>query len=192
MVAVQAEVKRRRFTVDEYYRMAEAGILKVGEHVELIEGDVVTMCPIGSWHASGVDRLNYGFSTRLAGRALVRVQSPIRLSDNSEPEPDIALLRLRDDFYATAHPFPADVLLVVQVADTSLRFDRDTKISLYAASGIPEVWLVDLEASQVTVYRDPHAGGYRSVRVHEREASIAPTAFPDIVVPCAEILPSGR
>jgi Uma2 family endonuclease len=190
MVVAQTEVRRRRFTVDEYYRMAEAAILKSGEHVELIEGDVVTMCPIGSWHASGVDRLNYGFSPRLAGRALVRVQSPIRLSDNSEPEPDIAILRLHDDFYATAHPLPADVLLVVEVADTSLRFDRDTKIPLYAASRIPEVWLVDLEASQVTVYCDPHAGGYRSVTVHEREASIAPAAFPDVIVPCAQILPS--
>ena len=179
---------RRRFTVDEYYRMAQAGILHEDDRVELLEGEIVQMAPIGSGHAGRVLRLATWFSARLAGRALVNVQNPVRLSSGSEPEPDIALLRPRPDFYTTAHPRPEDVLLIVEVAETSLTYDRDVKVPLYAAAGIPEVWIVALAAERVLVYRSPHAGRYQHAVTVERGSTLAPAAFPDLALPVGELL----
>ena len=173
------QVPKRLFTVDEYYRMAEAGLFSEDDRLELIEGEVVEMSPIGSRHAACVDRLNRLFSTRVEGRAIVRVQSPIRLGRYSEPQPDLALLQPRDDFYAQAHPEPEDVLLVVEVAETSAAYDREVKVPLYARSGIPEVWLVDLEAGQVEVYREPTPKGYREVERVGPGQPLAPQALPD-------------
>jgi Uma2 family endonuclease len=181
-------LKRRLFTVEEYYRMAEAGIISTGERLELIEGEVVAMAAIGSRHAACVDRLNYFLSQRVGGRALVRVQNPIRLDQFSEPQPDIALLRPRADFYAFAHPGPADVFLVVEVADTSAGFDRDVKIPLYARAGIPEAWLVDLTGDYVMVYRKPSVQVYQDVQRLQRGQSLSPEAFPDLILAVEDIL----
>jgi Uma2 family endonuclease len=183
---------RRRFTVDEYYRMAEAGILGAGERVELIEGEIIEMAAIGSRHAASVKRLNRLLVRRVGERGVVQVQDPVRLSDLSEPEPDIAVLRPRPDDYAAAHPIPADVLLIVEVADTTVAFDREEKAPLYALAGIGEYWLVDLGADQIEVYRAPSAEGYLDVHSYARGHTLRPTAFPDLALPVDAILPSPR
>ena len=158
--STQQPPRRHAYSVDDYYRMAETGILRPGDRVELIDGEIIDRAPIGSRHAAAVKRIAQALSLSLGDRAIVSVQDPIRLDPYSEPQPDIALLRPREDFYAGAHPGPGDVLLLVEVADSTLRFDRDTKLPLYARHGIPEVWLVDIENAQFTIHRDPQAHGY--------------------------------
>ncbi|MDZ7753966.1 MAG: Uma2 family endonuclease [Gammaproteobacteria bacterium] len=149
-----------RLTVADYHRMGEAGLFAPGARTELIEGAIVDMTPIGSPHAGAVIRLNTAFS-RVEGRiGIIAVQSPVVLGDLSEPQPDLALLRPREDFYARAHPRPEDVVLVVEVADTTVAFDRHTKLPLYARSRLPEAWLVDLPAGVLEIHRRPEAGGY--------------------------------
>lgn len=183
-----SQVQTRSFTVDEYYRMAEAGILHEDDRVELIRGAIVEMSPIGSRHAGCVDGLSTQFHARLSGRAIIRVQGPVRLSSSSEPQPDVMLLRPRSDFYRTSHPGPADVLLIVEVSDSSLEYDRGEKLSLYAEAGIPEVWIVDLEHERVEVYREPEAGRYRRQATFEKAAAMAPQAFPDVAIGADVIL----
>jgi len=182
------QVSKRLFTVEEYHRMAEAGILGEDDRVELIEGEIVEMTPIGSRHAGAVNRLNRLFSERVGEHAVVSVQNPIRLGERSEPQPDLALLRFREDFYASSHPGPGDVLLVVEVAETSAEYDRRVKVPLYARFGIPEVWLVDLEGEAVEVYRDPSPEGYRKAEVLRRGSSLSPSSFPDLELSVDEIL----
>jgi Uma2 family endonuclease len=154
----------RRFTVEDYYRMAEAGILTPDDRVELLDGEIAEMTPIGSPHAACVDRLNRLLTATVGDRAIVRVQNPIRLDRYSEPQPDLALLRSRDDFYAAAHPGPADVLLVIEVAHTSEPMDRTVKLPLYARSGIPTAWLVVLADDRILLHEGPGPDGYRVAR----------------------------
>ncbi len=179
---------RRSFTVEEYHRMAQVGILSEEDRVELIEGEIVEMTPIGSKHAACVNRLTRLFSDRVGGRAIVSVQNPLRLGQRSEPQPDLALLRPRADFYAQAHPGPEDVLLVVEVAETSGTVDREMKLPLYARGGVPEVWLVDLGGEGIEIYRSPGPQGYQEVRRVRRGEHLAPGAFPDLDLAVAEIL----
>lgn len=136
---MSVQLLRRSFTVEEYHRMAEAGILREDDRVELLEGEIVEMTPIGSRHAACVDRLNQLGVRGVGPRAIVRVQSPVRLGERSEPQPDLTLLRARPDFYAHAHPGPADVLLIIEVAEASADADRTVKMPLYARAAIPEV-----------------------------------------------------
>jgi Uma2 family endonuclease len=185
---VPPDVPRRRFTVDEYHQMAAAGILTEDDPVELLDGEIIEMSPIGDRHAACILRGTTIFSARLAGRALVSVQNPVRLSSGSEPEPDIALLRPRADFYSSGKPGPEDVLLIIEVADTSLVYDRDVKLRFYAESGIREVWIVDLNAARVLVYREPKGISYEQVLVVGREGTLSPLAFPDVVVPVADLI----
>ena len=154
-------IRRHRYTVDEYYRMGDSGILKQGDRVELIEGEIVDMVPVGSAHVGIVNRLNRLLVQALGDRAIVSVQNPVRLSAFSEPEPDIALLRPRDDFYSGAHPGPTNVLLIIEVSDSSLDYDRDVKLPLYARHEIPVVWLIDIQRKQLLVFRSPTREGYR-------------------------------
>ena len=156
---MSVQIARRHFNVAEYYRMMEAGILSESDHVELIDGEVVEMGPIGSRHAACVDRLNKFFNK--LEEVIVRVQNPIRLDDFSEPQPDITLLRMRDDFYAERHPAPSDVLLVLEVADSSTEFDRTVKLPLYAQALIPEFWLVNLPDEKIEVFSHPLNGAYQ-------------------------------
>jgi len=188
---MQAILTTRRFNVDEYYRMAEAGILDPNERVELIEGEIVRMAAIGSRHASCVNRINRLLVPLVGDRALVQIQGPVRLSDMSEPEPDVALLRPRADDYASAHPGPADVLLVIEVADTTEGLDRAVKGPLYARAGIREYWLVDLAGDRITVHRKPGEGGFGRVSVHGRSETVRPEAFPDLEVAISDVLPPG-
>ena len=182
-------VTHYRFNVDEYHRMGEAGILGPDDRVELIDGEIVMMTPIGSRHAACVDRCNDLLTRLVRGQAIVRVQNPIQLDDYSEPEPDLSLLRPRTDFYAGAHPLPNDVLLVIEVADTSIGYDREVKLPLYGSMGIAEVWIVDLGRRCIDAYRGPIAGGYAERRTHQAHETLRPAAL-DVDVAVADVLPS--
>jgi Uma2 family endonuclease len=185
---MSSQAARRYFTVDEYHRMGEAGILREDDRVELIEGEILKMSPVGSRHAACVKRLNEQLSKLLTSRALIGIQDPILLNDSSEPQPDLTVLRRRDDFYATAHPNAADVLLLVEVADTSITYDREGKLPIYARSAIPEVWIVNLSAEVVETYAQPVRGSYKDSRTFRRGESITPLKFSDIAIPVAGIL----
>jgi Uma2 family endonuclease len=180
---------RYQFTVDEYHRMGEAGILTEDNGLELINGDIVLRGPIGAQHASTVDRLTRLWTSRLGDRAHVRIQNPVTFPQfDSELQPDVMLLRPRPDFYGTGHPLAADVLLLIEVADTTLRLDRRVKIPLYARAGVREVWLVDLTTARLEVHREPLGDRYGDVRVITRGARVSPEAFPDLVLDVAEIV----
>jgi Uma2 family endonuclease len=182
------ELLRRAFTVTEYHRMAEAGILTEDDRVELLEGEIVTMTPIGSRHAACVNRLTEAFAVRVVGRAIVSVQNPIQLGERSELQPELVLLQPRADFYASAHPGPGDVLLVVEVAETSAGVDRGVKIPLYARARIPEVWLVALAGESIEIYRRPTVQGYQGVQQIGRGGRVAPEAVPELEVDVDGIL----
>ncbi len=178
-----------RFTVEDYYLMADTGILGPDERVELLQGKIIEMAPIGSHHAACVTRLDRLFQQSLGARAIVLVQNPVRLDDLSEPQPDIALLRPRRDDYAGAHPTPGDILLLVEVGDTTAAWDARHKLPLYAAAGVGEVWLVNLVAGAVEVCLRPEGGAYTDRRSFGPGAGVAPEAFPDIVIDVEDLLP---
>ena len=180
---------RRRFSVDEYYAMAEAGILAPDERVELLAGEIITMAAIGSHHAFCVTQLTELFYESLGRRVTLRVQNPVRLAMGNEPEPDVALVQRRSDNYASAHPGPDDIILIVEVADASAGFDRRHKLPLYALYGIPETWLFDINARQVEIYDEPMAGGYARVRVVARDGTLTPQSFPDVIIPVSAVMP---
>lgn len=179
---------RHRFTADEYHQMAEAGVLRDDDRVELIEGEIVDMTPIGARHGAVVDRFNHTLVRSCGDRAIVRIQGSIRLGPHSEPQPDVVLLRPRPDFYESAVPGPEHVLLLIEVADASLLYDRTVKLPLYARAGIREVWLVDLVRNHVEVHRDPTQDGYRRSETHGPGDRLGPTAFPDLHLSAADIL----
>jgi Uma2 family endonuclease len=182
------QLVRRRFTVAEYYQMAAAGILHEEDRVELIEGEIVEMPPIGPGHAASVDDLTELFVQGLGKAARVRVQNPVHLDEYNEPQPDLMLLRRRPDSYRRGHPRPADVLLIVEVGATSAGLDRRVKLPLYARFGILEVWLVDVGRGTIRVYREPSPTGYRTARTFRRGERLAPLAFPDLALAVADIL----
>jgi Uma2 family endonuclease len=179
-------VVRYRFTVEDYHRMAEAGILGEDDRVELIAGEIVEMSPVGPVHVACVALLNTLLAAQVGPDVLISVQSPIRLPDNTEPQPDLALLRRRD--YRAALPGPADVLLVIEVADTSRDFDRTIKLPRYAAAGIPESWLLDLVARRLERHSDPGPDGYRQITLAWPGDTLASTVLPDIVLDVAVAL----
>lgn len=182
-------MNKRRFTIEEYERMIEAGVLPAEDRVELIEGEVVEMSPIGQPHAGTVNRLTYVFTSRLGARAVVQVQNPVSLPPVvSVPQPDVALLRPRPDFYAKSRPLPGDVLLVIEVMETSAAYDRGVKLPLYAKAGVAEVWLIDLGAGAVEVHRRPAGNGYQESRTLEGGGTITLQAFPDVTLTLTDIL----
>jgi len=179
---------RHRLDVDSYYRMAEAGILERGARVELIDGDIIDMNPIGSPHAGITNRLNRLFGRAAAdGLVLVAVQNPLRLDAYNEPEPDLLLLRPRVDDYASRHPSAADVLLLVEVADSSLAYDRGAKLALYAQFAVPEIWIIDLAGAAVEVFREPKQGSYAS-RERRTSGVLAPLLVPGIAIDIATLV----
>ncbi len=168
--------------------MAAAGVLRADDRVELIEGEIVEMNPIGSRHAACVGRLTE-YLGRLVGReAIVWVQNPVQVNDYSEPLPDVTLLIRRDDFYAQANPQPSDVLLIIEVADSSVEYDRDIKIPLYAGATIPEVWLVNLPKETIEIYTQPIGDAYREIRIVKRGESLASKSIPDLSIDAEVIL----
>src|SRR3954470_1879628 len=182
-------IQKRFVTIDEYHQMGEEGVFPPDARVELIYGEIIEMSPIGPAHAGSVRRFIRNFSDRLSPYAIVDVQNPVEMREQeSEPQPDITLLRLQDDLYSTATPTPGDTLLVVEVADSSLSFDRRVKMHLYAEAGISESWLVDLKSGTLFVYRRPSSEGYQDVRPYRRGESVAPEAFPDVRFTLDEIL----
>ena len=178
---------RRRFTRAEYYRMAEAGILGEDDRVELIEGEILQMSPIGDRHTAFIINLNQRLVLRLAGLALVSIQSPVVLTEDTEPQPDLAVLRLRAVPYKERGARAEDVLLLIEVADSSLAYDRTTKLRLYAAAGIPEYWIVDCTTESVEIYRNPGPTGYRDVTRATGTATLTLQAFPDVELTTTEI-----
>ncbi len=183
------ELKRRRFTVEEYYQMARAGILGEDDRVELLEGEIVEMSPIGHRHALCVKRLTRAFYRLFADVAVISVQDPVHLGEYSDPQLDLVLARLPDDLYAEQHPTPHDIFLLVEVAASSAEPDRRVKVPLYARHSVREVWLADLEQQTITAYLDPAPEGYRSVRVYRRGEKLAPSTFPDRSLAVADLLP---
>ncbi len=182
------EPTRHSFTVADYYRMAEAGIFHEDSRVELIDGEIIDMVPIGPRHSRGVNRLAERLILRLQGTAYVSIQNPVRLDEHNEPEPDLVVARRRADDYAGGHPSREDILLVVEVADSSANYDRQTKAPMYAAAGIPDYWIVDLGHDHVLVLRDPTPTGYATTRVYRRGEQLRPLAFPDLAVRIDDIL----
>ena len=172
------EYKTWNFTVDDYHRMFEAGILGEDDKVELLEGEIVAMAPIGSLHAACVNKLNRMFTAAFGNEVIVAVQNPVSAGQHSEPEPDIALLKPRPDFYASGHPQPADVLVVVEVADTSVTLDRKVKFPIYAKVGISESWLANLEEGCVEVFSKPSREGYNRIEIFRKGETIRSDAFP--------------
>jgi Uma2 family endonuclease len=172
--------RRHRLSVEDYYRMAEVGILGPDERVELIDGEIVDMAPRGSRHAGTVAHLHKLLQRAVADSADVRAQAPLRLDRYSEPEPDLAVLRPSADYYKSAHPRGGDALLVVEVAETSLRYDRDVKVALYARFGIVEIWLVDTRNARLTRYRNPVAGTYETVDEPDVSQPLGIGALPNV------------
>jgi Uma2 family endonuclease len=182
----------RRITVQEYDRMGEAGIFGPQERVELLDGLLIEMPPGGPPHAYTVDRVTTTFCKRFDGRAYIRAQGPVTLDQWSEPEPDVMLSALPEEQYAVAHPKPPQVLLVVEVAVSSLRYDTGAKLRAYARQGIREYWIVDAEHGHVDVYREPRGERYEKHERAERGQFVAPLAFPADAIAVNDILPPPR
>jgi Uma2 family endonuclease len=186
-MVMTVQLLRRKFTVEQYHKMVESGILTEDDRVELIGGEIIEMSPIGTKHAACVNRLVNLLVLLLGKRAILAAQNPVALNENSEPQPDVALLKPRDDFYATAHPQPQDILLLIEVADSTVVYDREVKIPLYAEANIIEVWLVDINEQVVEVYQQPTAAGYQFMQKFASGESLSIPGFPDVNISVDEI-----
>jgi Uma2 family endonuclease len=185
---MSVQVQRRTFTVDEYHRMAEAGILSEDDRVELIDGEIVKMSPIGSCHVACVNRLTAVLTSKIGGAAIVSVQNPFAVDEYSEPQPDIVILKPSEDFYAHSLPTAQDVLLIIEVADTSLSYDRNVKVPAYARAGVPEAWIADLAGDGIEAYSDPVGGVYRKVAWASRGQILRPKQIPGLGLSVDDIL----
>ncbi|MEB3162388.1 MAG: Uma2 family endonuclease [Prochlorothrix sp.] len=174
------QILRKKFTVGQYHQMIETGVFTDHDRVELLQGEIIEMSPIGRQHAACVDRLTELWVRELRSRAIVRVQNPIQLNDKSEPQPDFAILRRRSDFYSEGHPQADDIFALIEVSDTTVEFDRTIKVPLYAQNGITEVWILDLKAESVQVYREPSEAGYQQVQTLRRGQGVAFQVLPDL------------
>jgi len=162
--------ERHHLSIDDYHKMAEVGILAPDVNVELIEGEIIDMAPIGSQHAGMVAYLIDLLTHQLAKKAIINVQNPIILGTQSEPQPDLLILKPRKDFYRQAHPKPDDVFLLIEISDTTLQYDREIKIPLYATYNIPEIWLVNIKEQRLEIYRTPQPGSklYQDIKLLDR------------------------
>jgi Uma2 family endonuclease len=179
---------QHRFSVKDYYRMAETGVLRPDARVELLDGSIIDMSPIGPFHGGVTGYLTELFAAASRGRWRTRVQNPLHLDEHSEPQPDVMLLKPAADYYRHRHPVPADVFLLVEVSDSTLELDRGEKLSAYGRAGVAEVWIVDLVHLAIEVYREPHFTGYGAKAVLLAGDQATPAAFPDVVVDVAELL----
>jgi Uma2 family endonuclease len=173
--------------VEQYHQMIESRILTESDRMELIQGEILQMSPVGRRHAACVDRLVELLVLQLASQAIVRVQNPIQLNNHSEPQPDLALLRRRPDFYAQGHPTPDDILLIIEVSDSSADYDREVKVPVYAQDGIFEVWLIDLNAQTLEVYREPSGKDYQVKQKFSRGQTVSPLSFPELSLTIEQI-----
>ncbi|MCU0503272.1 MAG: Uma2 family endonuclease [Anaerolineae bacterium] len=179
---------RRRFTVAEYHQLMDSGIFGEDDRVELIGGDLVMMSPIGTRHAATVKRTNRILGRLFQDRALIGVQDPLQLDDLSEPQPDLTILTPREDDYAASHPTAAEVLLIIEVSDSTADYDRDVKVRAYANAGIIETWLADLSMDWLEVYREPSPAGYKLLRKALPGETISPLAFPDVMIAVGDVI----
>lgn len=179
---------KHRFSVKEYYRMAETGVLRSNARVELINGEIIDMSPIGPFHGGLVNRLLRILSPTSTDRWMVSAQNPLHLDDHSEPQPDIMLLKPADDEYTSRHPQPENVLLLIEVSDTTLEYDRAEKLPAYGRAGIAEVWIVNLNDLTLEVHREPHFTGYANKAVLRAGDQAVPLAFPGLRVDVAKLL----
>jgi Uma2 family endonuclease len=180
-VEMAAQLVTYRLTVQDYHRMAAAGIFHEDDRLELLQGEIVALPPIGPGHASGVRRFMHSFlPLQVEGKVIISVQNPVRLDEYSEPQSDLALLKPRPDFYSRNHPGPEDVFLVVEVMASSADYDREVKVPLYARFGITETWLVEVEQGLIEVYRAPGPEGYQQVHAWQRGERLAPEAIPEL------------
>jgi len=186
---MSSEITRKQFTFDDCLRMEEAGVLSPMERVELINGDLLVVSPPGPRHGAAVDRTADEMRERLRGKALIRAQGAVVLDVHAAPLPDIAVLKPRDDYYATKNPGPADIFLIVEVSISSLDFDTTVKLALYAIVGIPEYWVADLENNRLLMYSNPVGDAYQSVREMRRGDSVAPLLLPDCRISVDVLLP---
>ena len=180
-------IPRRLLTLDEYHTIGTAGVLKEDDRIELIEGEMIEMAPIGSRHLAKVNRLARLLSQCIGDQAIVSVQNPIALPPHNEPQPDLALLKPRADDYEGKLPSAEDILLVIEVADTTLAYDRDAKMPIYARHDIVETWLVDIQGQTVSIYQEPGKNGYRRILTPTRNESITPTQLPNVVIQLVDI-----
>lgn len=185
---MSVQIEKRTFTVAEYERMGEAGILSENDRVELVEGEIINMSPIGERHAACVARLTRFLTLSLQDIALVWAQNPIRLSDYSEPQPDVALLRARDDFYGNSLPTPDDVLLLIEVSDSTLEYDRQIKLPLYARAGVPEVWIINLVEGVIETYSQPSGDSYLAAKPFARGEVVQSSAVGALRVEASAVL----
>ncbi len=174
------ELSRRRFTVTDYMRLAESGILAEEERVELIRGEIVETPPISIAHVSIKMHLVALFTRTFADWALVGINNPVQLDEFSLPQPDVVLLRSRENYYSDRHPGPNDVMLVIEIADASIDYDRWVKAPLFGSSGVMEFWIINVPAQQIEVYRDPRPNGYRTATIYASAEEVSPLAFPDV------------
>jgi Uma2 family endonuclease len=177
---MDTDLIKKRFTVDEYHRMGETGIFGPEDRLELIDGEILEMSPIGQRHASRVARATTLFVRMLGDRAVVNPQNPLQLSDWTEPQPDIVILKPRPDFYEYLRPTPGDVLLVMEVSDSTLRFDLKIKLKYFAAASIPEVWIQDVNEDVLHIFREPEGGKYSVSMQLTRGNAISPVGFPEV------------
>ena len=184
-MVVQAQ---HRFNVNEYYRMAETGVLRPDARVELLDGKIIDMSPIGPFHGGLVNRLIRKFAKLSNGRWMLSAQNPLRLDDQSEPEPDVMLLKPAADDYTSRHPQPDDVFLLIEVSDSTLDYDREEKLPAYGRAGVTEVWIVNLQDATLEIYREPHFTGYGSKTILHAGEQAKPLAFPDAALDVAELL----
>lgn len=180
---------KKRFTVDEYHRMVDAGILREGERVELIDGEVLTMSPIGARHMAALDRANRLFVMRLGETAIVRVGGSVRLGHFNEPQPDLVVLRPKEDFYVSGAAGISDIYVILEVSDSSLRFDLAVKAGLYAEWGIAEYWVVDVEKDVLIAHTEPAGNSFRTVRSYHRGEVITPVLLPACSLEVVSLLP---
>lgn len=188
MMNLQPQPIRLRFTVDDFYKMTELGMLKDYEKSEIIKGELIEKMPIGEKYSAVVEKLVETLSDKLGKSVSLRNQQPIKFSDYDEPQPDLAILQRRDDFYFHNKPVPKDVLVLIEVSDTTLKYDRDTKLSLYAEAEISEVWIINLPNNIVEVHQNPSNGIYQLAKIFKRGESIKSEILPDLSLEVDEIL----
>lgn len=177
----------KRFTRDVYHKMAESAIFQESDRLELIRGEIIEMSPVGTRHASCVNKLNQLLAKKLPTETIVSVQNPIVLTNNSEPQPDLVILKYRPDFYANEHPHPEDILLLIEVSDSSIEYDQNVKIPLYAENKISEVWLVNLNDNCVEIYQKPYQNYYQNIQKLSAINIISLSNFSEIEIKISEL-----
>lgn len=178
---------KHRFTVDQYYKMGEVGILGLEQRTELIEGEILEMSPIGAKHSGSINRLNRIFAGLVGNQAIISIQNSIRINNHSEPQPDIAILYWREDFYVESLPIPSEVFLLIEVADSTLKYDREVKAIIYAKASIPELWIANIEAQVFEVYRQPSETGYQQVQIYGKGEIINLLMLPNVAIAVNDI-----